>query len=495
MNQVFPTTKPTESRPTKPTSYKGLYAFHKYWGKKPHEPVAEIIKLLTEPNQIVADPFVGSGTTAREAVLHSRRFIGMDINPIATELTRLLVCPPHVQDLQLGATQIEQLAKRKILESYTLEQANNFASHYLWDQDTLSNVWFLSGKKRVEVRPTKFDHTLSNSFSDYRSADIRGPQFFKNSRINTTPSMTTSDILSGRAQRNIDILIEAIRTCPANIQPALMLCLTAASGQMSKMVFAITGRGKRSGQTSQRVEVGSWVIGYWRPPLHFEINVWNCFESRLSKLLKAVATETLMPKPTLSTEPLDVLTGHSSASVSLGDSRAFLRAMPDNSLDLIIADPPHGDRIPYLELSELWNGILGQPVNFDDEIVISNAQERKKTSAQYINSLECLFHDASRLLTVDGSFVFIFNARQSKWWPAISNLMPNLQSTKNIPFRYLGYFPCTYSAGSVVQDNRPGSLNSDYVMVFAKSNCNPSKRLNSLVTLPGWSSDLPEKLK
>jgi hypothetical protein len=58
---------------------------------------------------------------------------------------------------------------------------------------------------------------------------------------------------------------------------------------MSKMVFAVTSRGKTKGEISHKVEAGSWVIGYWRPSLHFEINVWDCFQRRLSKLQKAIA--------------------------------------------------------------------------------------------------------------------------------------------------------------------------------------------------------------
>ena len=42
---------------------------------------------------------------------------------------------------------------------------------------------------------------------------------------------------------------------------------------MTRMVFAVTGRGKTKGEAAEKVEVGSWVIGYWRPRLHFEVNV------------------------------------------------------------------------------------------------------------------------------------------------------------------------------------------------------------------------------
>ena len=45
-----------------------------------------------------------------------------------------------------------------------------------------------------------------------------------------------------------------------------------------------------------------------------------------------------------------------------------------------LSDPPHGDRIPYLELSEIWNVILGEEPPFEAEIVVSNAKDRSKKS-------------------------------------------------------------------------------------------------------------------
>jgi site-specific DNA-methyltransferase (adenine-specific) len=43
--------------------------------------VQELIKLLTRPNDIVLDPFVGSGTTCVVARKLGRHYIGIDINP------------------------------------------------------------------------------------------------------------------------------------------------------------------------------------------------------------------------------------------------------------------------------------------------------------------------------------------------------------------------------------------------------------------------------
>ena len=51
----------TAAQTMAPKGYVGLYGFHKYWGKKPHEPIAYLIEQLSAPGQLVVDPFVGSG--------------------------------------------------------------------------------------------------------------------------------------------------------------------------------------------------------------------------------------------------------------------------------------------------------------------------------------------------------------------------------------------------------------------------------------------------
>ena len=65
----------------------------------------------------------------------------------------------------------------------------------------------------------------------------------------------------------------------------------------------------------------------------------------------------------------------------------FWERLPDESVQLVITDPPHSDRMPYLELSEFWNSILGFEADFSREIVISNAKERDKTSDAYKESM------------------------------------------------------------------------------------------------------------
>lgn len=57
------------------------------------------IERLTEPGDLVYDPFMGRGTTPVEASLLARRPVANDINPLSTILTRPRLNPPSLADV------------------------------------------------------------------------------------------------------------------------------------------------------------------------------------------------------------------------------------------------------------------------------------------------------------------------------------------------------------------------------------------------------------
>lgn len=468
-----------------PSAYRGLYAFHKYWGKKPAEPVRYLIQHVCPRGGLVVDPFLGSGISAVEALRLNRRFIGVDINPIAVRIARLLVSPPPARVIKEAFARVASLARDEILKSYATTRKKP-ATHYVWRNGTMETVWLKSEEKRgrVELPPDEHDLTLAECFASYQPQRLRAPRFFTNSRINSSPSLTLKDLFTGRALRNIELLLAAIDDLPEAMQEPMQLSLTAAIGQMSKMVFAITGRGKTTGASSSRMEVGSWVIGYWRPEQHFEVNVWNCFERRVQKLIKAVAQsesayvtakEGLLP---------EVCTGDADYAILTGDCLALLPQLPDKSVDLVITDPPHSDRIPYLELSEIWNVILGETPSFESEIVVSNAKERAKKLREYNQAMSRFLEITSRKLNDSGFLVLFFNARTEESWKFLNSFAG---SANKAGIAYCGCFPLVYSASSVVQDNRAGALRTDYGLVFARS----AVAARSLADIPGWMLTLP----
>ena len=476
---------PTAATLADPAAYRGLYAFHKYWGKKPAEPMRYLVKHLSPEGGLVVDPFLGSGISALETVQLNRRFVGIDINPAAVRIARLLVSLPPAGSVQEAFTRVSALVKDAILESYATARKRP-ATHYVWRSGVMEMVWQTNGERRsrVELPPDKHDTAIAERFASYQPQRLRAPRFFTNSRINTFPSLTLKELFTGRALRNIELLLAAIDDLPLAVREPLLLSLTAAVGQMSKMVFAITGRGKTTGVSSERMEVGSWVIGYWRPEQHFEVNVWNCFERRVQKLIKAVVESEALKVAAKPGTLLDVCKGDADCAILTGDCLNLLPQLPDNSVDLVITDPPHGDRIPYLELSEIWNVILGEEPPFEPEIVVSNAKERFKKQLGYTQAMSAFLEIASRKLRENGCLVLFFNARTEASWTFLSRFSA---SANTAGMMYCGCFPLVYSAASVVQDNRHGALRTDFVLVFSRS----AAVGLSLADIPGWMFNLP----
>ena len=60
--------------------------FH-HWGQS-ESGMADIVRRFTKPGELIVDPFLGGGTTARVALDLGRRFIGADIDEAALDTTR-----------------------------------------------------------------------------------------------------------------------------------------------------------------------------------------------------------------------------------------------------------------------------------------------------------------------------------------------------------------------------------------------------------------------
>jgi len=99
MSRVF---KPEHhlNRQIPPEPHTAMYVWHKYWSRKTWNVVGEFIKTYTRENDVVFDPFAGSGVTAIEAVRHGRRVIACDLNPVAAMITELTLRPVKLIALQ-----------------------------------------------------------------------------------------------------------------------------------------------------------------------------------------------------------------------------------------------------------------------------------------------------------------------------------------------------------------------------------------------------------
>ncbi len=451
---------------TDPKIYSTIYAMHKYWAKKPHNLINEYVQKYSKKNDIVLDPFSGSGISLIESYNSKRKSIGIDINPTAVAITKGILTPVDITKFENEFLKIEKQCKEKINSFYKTQKNNKtyVATHFIWMNGKLDEVRYKKGKM-VKTKPAPSDVRLAKSFT-YAKIKQFYPKdkLFDNSRINANSKSRICDLFTPRNTTALAILLDKINKIrDKDIREIFQLCFSSMLGQTSKMVFvinnSITDNGKKKLATRK---IGSWIIGYWVPNEHFELNVWNCFVTRYMKILSAKKIQQEKfgkPKFTINFKSLkkaDILLMNKSAIQGL-------KKIPSNSIDYIITDPPHGDRIPYLELSQMWNSWLKNKVNYKNEIIISNAKNRNKNIENYLKLLEDTMSEMARVLKPNKRLTFIFNTHSERTWQEIFDF------TKKIGLKIDDISTMNYSRNSVVQEHKENGLRFDFVLTFKKS--------------------------
>lgn len=460
-------------------SYTGIYGVHKYWSKKPYNIIRDFILRYTNKDDIVIDPFCGSGISITESIFTGRKAIGTDINPSAIFITKQMINKIPTKVLREEFRKLELDIKNKINSFYIVKRRNRefIGTHFLWENGKLKEIWYKYSKrnrKSVE-EPTPEDLKLVSSFS-YEGIPYFYPMnhFFHNPRINTNREKHIYDLFTPRNLMALSLLMDRIEKIENNdIRELLKFCFTSSVGQASKMVFVVKRRGKFNGKSreGERKEVGSWVIGYWVPKENFEINVWNCFENKYIKILKAKKEQENAKYSINEAKNIEEIIDSKNLLLLNEPAQKVLKKIPDNSIDYVITDPPHGDRQPYLELSMMWNSWLKKEVNYEDEIVISDSKDRNKDIHNYYQLLNKVFAEIERILKPNHYFSLMFNSLDDETW---INL---IMHTNKLNFELEKVETLAYSANSVVQDTRRAGLKTDFILTFRK---NPNKTIKNV---------------
>lgn len=458
----------------KPSTYKGIYAMHKYWSKKPPNIVAYLIEKYSKEGDIVLDPFSGYGVTGIEALRLDRNTILNDLNPIATFISKVIIKPINLNEVKNTFKSLQERVKSQIDALYKMpcpydRSHNAIITHYIHQNRTIRKIWFKCPNCKLEKgekSPSKEDLRTYYELS-YKDIPFWFPQNIKsydNSRINSKANMNITEFFTPRNLYAISILYHEIENIgEPNIRDFFKLVFTGALPQMSNMVFVVKNRGKFNGKSYEsKEEVGSWVIGYWIPSEHFEINVWRCFENRYKKVLKGKKEAMEVLKDVATAESYNELISGKRRALISTTSATDLSFISDGSIDYILTDPPHGDRIPYLELSALWASWLRLDLDFKNEIVVSDAKERNKDIKDYIELLYKSFKEMHRVLKPEKFASIIFNNLDDETWLSFLDILISSG------FEIVEVFPMHYSAGSVVQDTRKGGLMSDFVFTCKK---------------------------
>ena len=426
--QVSPLQKSIIAKPHTP-----VYRMHRYFARRPYSVFAELINHYSNAGDIVLDPFCGGGVTLVEGVLQGRNVIGFDINPLATFITRMQLKNVDLTELKGALEKVMKEYKREMNQlfctscdscgldaevnwfEYSAEtRCNNCGTAFLISESQKSKVgtWVCpnpSCKSFVRFSPradTKY--ALINLYYSCTSCGhlhLRNPNRKDMASYHALKSKLTKAEASGLSIPNIDF-----PDCNMQRESALfkkgifkfrqfftdrhLLALAKLKAIIIKQdsplrewllfVFSSTLRYTNRMVTRNTQWRGNrpfeWAKpGFWLPPVHLEANVLREFERRGNAIIrgkKDYLTRFSARVPKEHSTPKDAINS-GGYSFFVGTSSSTELPLKENSIDVIITDPPYGSYVQYADLCNFWSvwlpeiDGLGDVINTDEEAVIA----------------------------------------------------------------------------------------------------------------------------
>jgi len=161
-------------------------------------------------------------------------------------------------------------------------------------------------------------------------------------------------------------------------------------------------------------------------------------------------------------------------SATFGNAQVFkgtatdLSDIPTESVDYIYTDPPYGSKIPYLDLSIMWNKWLDLPV--DDEDYANEAiegGEARKSKQEYSSLLARSIKEMARVLKYDRWMSFVFAHKDPAYWHLI------LDAAESAGFEYAGAVKQNNGQTSFKKRQNPFTVLSGQLIINFRKVRNP----------------------
>lgn len=341
------------------------YLMHKYWGRKAHNLIHDLIVRNSNPGDLVLDPFMGSGVTLIEANKAGRSSIGYDLNPISklmTSVTLSDVSPETVMRLGLKIISSMPAELTALSESRCRICTKSVEySNCVWSDGELAKIKYVCAtcgtktdipieQDRANIK--RAEKLLSKTLKE-KSVPIPNPELFQFVRRSGVSHLT--GLFSPRNLLQIAFINNEIsKTSNKEVRQALQIAFTSMLPNVSRMIPAdlekVTGK-------------SGWQISkFWVPKVHTDKDVRKSFELRLGKVVSGL-------------REIQSIKTKSPFAIHLENS-ADMRRVKSNTVNLVIADPPYGDSISYLALSMFWNSWIHPKVDYESEVIVDASRKK-----------------------------------------------------------------------------------------------------------------------
>jgi DNA modification methylase len=393
--------------PVKKQQAKRHFGVHGYFTKQSWNVVAEYIKNFTRPGDLVLDPFGGSGVTAIEALMNKRAAINIDLNPMAVFLVESLIVPVKQSDLN---------------EAF----------------DTIKRAY-------LKMEPNSADEIREAIRKYGRPKPIKLPF---GSDVETADQLFTE-----RQIAQLGLLKHLIlKQKDESLRKTLLLMFSGLVTKVNLTYHSSSVRSEGGGDAA--------AFRYYRyriAPRPADLETMPFFEKRFRKV-KAAKKE------------MEYFINESSISDArvIKGTATDLSFLPRESVDYIYTDPPYGKKIPYLDLSAMWNAWLDLNVSEQDYLDEAiEGGEHNKTKAEYNRLIAQSIREMYRVLRFDRWLSFVFAHKDPEFWHLI------IDTAEGCGFEYVGAVPQKNGQTSFKKRQHPFTVLSGQLIINFRKVRNP----------------------
>ena len=383
------------------------FGVHGYFTKQAWDIVQTYIKNFTLPGDLVLDPFGGSGVTAIEAMMTNRHAINVDLNPMAIFMVDALTTDVNQQELITAFNEIKAKYLRK--EPKTDEEIKEAIQKY------------------PQPKPIKLARG-----SDVPTADL---------------------LFSDKQKAQLGLLKHLIlKQKDESIRKTLMLMFSGLLTKINLTYHQSSDRSEGRGNAS--------AFAYYRyriAPHPVELEVMKYYEIRLKKILEA-KREISYYINEQTKDYLKIVKG----------SATDLHFISSESVDYIYTDPPYGAKIPYLDLSAMWNAWLDLDVTEEDyknEAIEGGGHSKSKK--EYNTLIAKSIQEMYRVLKFDRWMSFVFAHKDPEFWHLI------IDTAERCGFEYVGAVPQKNGQSSFKKRQHPFTVLSGQLIINFRKVRNP----------------------
>ena len=434
---------------------------HNYMARKPYNVVNLIIKELTKTSDVVCDPMFGSGTTIIESSKLNRSAIGVDINPLAYKLCKL------------SLSKWDLPAVNRLVDSFILRCRESIMPYYTFVENGETRIierchfdringqlipkeyWYktLNGDKISGRKKTVATETLINDYIQYSSAPIQivDKPLLTNIRIAIQEGYTLKTYFCSRNWVALDAIFSILDDYKSNRYYDVLELLVSSAINLIKLSDK-----KANSQ-----------IPYWLPQKNITSrNALFIIEDKAQKIKEGL---------TFLNKSLKVKIGaNKGKTIILKNCPAQdvdNNVLPDNSVKLILTDPPYTDQVPYMEYNQLAIKLMNWDSSYENilgkELVVSDAQSRKKDADSFYTLWDEIVQRYCQALCDSGYFVMFFHSFDLRAWDNI------ISSLERAGLKYMIQVPVSAPRKSFKTVMSPKStLDGNYVVFFQKRNIN-----------------------